>query len=144
MIGRRFPHVLKAAAGGDEAAFGVLWHDLQPRLLRYFTVMVPTAAEELAAATWMAVIGGLSRFRGSEPAFRAWVFTIARHQLGGWQRQSGGNPAEQRPVTNSIERAAFDDPVTPSKAFRPGPLSTWSRPCPPTRPRPLPFGWWPG
>jgi RNA polymerase sigma-70 factor, ECF subfamily len=111
MIGRRFPHLLKAAAGGDEAAFRVLWHDLQLRLFRYFTVMATAAGEELAAATWMAVIGGLSRFRGSEPAFRAWVFTIARHQLGSWQRRSGGNPAEQRPVTDGVQPAAFDDPV---------------------------------
>jgi RNA polymerase sigma-70 factor, ECF subfamily len=41
--------VLTAAAGSDEDAFGVLWHDLQPRLLRYFKLIAPGAAEDLAA-----------------------------------------------------------------------------------------------
>jgi RNA polymerase sigma-70 factor, ECF subfamily len=33
-----------------------------------------------AADTWMAVIGGLRRFRGDERAFRAMIFTVARHR----------------------------------------------------------------
>jgi DNA-directed RNA polymerase specialized sigma24 family protein len=76
---------LPTGAGGgrgrDEDAFGHLWHELQPALLRYFTVMAPAAAEALAAQTWLGVVDGLSRFCGSEPAFRAWVFSLARHQL---------------------------------------------------------------
>ena len=39
MIGPSFPAVLTAAAGGDEDAFEVLWHDLQPRLVRYFKLI---------------------------------------------------------------------------------------------------------
>jgi hypothetical protein len=34
MIGPRFPVVLRAAAGGDEDAFGMLWYDLTHRGLR--------------------------------------------------------------------------------------------------------------
>jgi RNA polymerase sigma-70 factor, ECF subfamily len=120
MIGRRFPHVLKAAAGGDEAAFELLWRDLQPRLLRYFTVIASAAAEELAAATWLAVIGGLGRFSGTEPAFRAWVFTIARRQVGGWWRQNGGKPAEQLSVTDRIEPTAIDELPAPGQGVHPG------------------------
>ena len=41
MIGPTFAAVLAAAAGGDEDAFGMLWYDLQPRLLRYFNVIGP-------------------------------------------------------------------------------------------------------
>jgi hypothetical protein len=55
MIGHEFPAVL-AAARGDEEAFGRLWRDLQPRLLRYFAVAAPAAAEDLASETWLAVI----------------------------------------------------------------------------------------
>ena len=47
MIGPEFPAVLAAAAAGDEHAFGRLWHDLQPRLLRYFAVAAPAVAEDL-------------------------------------------------------------------------------------------------
>src|SRR4029453_10821099 len=48
MIGPEFPAVLDAATRGDEEAVGRLWGDLQPRLLRYFMVGVPGAAEDLA------------------------------------------------------------------------------------------------
>jgi hypothetical protein len=51
MIGPEFPVVLGAAARGDEEAFGRLWRDLQPRLLRYFAVVSRTAAEDLASET---------------------------------------------------------------------------------------------
>ena len=45
MIGPEFPAVLDAAARGDEEAFGRLWYDLQPRLLRYFIVASPATAD---------------------------------------------------------------------------------------------------
>jgi RNA polymerase sigma-70 factor, ECF subfamily len=111
MIGPEFPEVLGAAARGDEEAFGRLWHDLQPRLLRYFAVVSSTAAEDLASETWLGVVRGLQRFRGNEPAFRAWVFTIARHEVLDWRRRAARRPAEHQPVGDLAERAAPDDPA---------------------------------
>jgi RNA polymerase sigma-70 factor, ECF subfamily len=111
MIGPEFPAVLGAAAGGDELAFGRLWHDLQPRLLRYFMVASPTAAEDLASETWLGVVRGLHRFQGNEPAFRAWVFTIARHQALDWRRRGARRVTEDLPVTGLVEQAAPDDPA---------------------------------
>jgi RNA polymerase sigma-70 factor (ECF subfamily) len=109
MIGPEFPAVLVAAAGGDEEAFGRLWHDLQPRLLRYFTVAAPTAAEDLASETWLGVVRGIDRFRGNEPAFRAWVFTIARHEALDWRRRAARRPTEDLGAVT--EQAAPDDPA---------------------------------
>jgi RNA polymerase sigma-70 factor (ECF subfamily) len=99
MIGPAFPHVLVAAQGGDEQSFETLWRDLHPAMLRYLQVVAPAAAEDLAADTWMRVIGALSRFVGDEPGFRAWVFTVARHQALDWHRwvfhgQAEGNADE--------------------------------------------------
>jgi len=111
MIGPEFPAVLGAAARGDEEAFGRLWHDLQPRLLRYFMVAVPTAAEDLASETWLAVVRGLDRFRGNEPAFRAWVFTIARHEVLDWRRRAARRVTEAVTVNGLPEQAAPDDPA---------------------------------
>jgi len=111
MIGPSFPAVRRAAAGGDEDAFGTLWYDLQPRLLRYFRVVAPVAAEDLASETWLGIIRGIGRFQGSEPAFRAWVFTIARHQFLDWRRQGARKLTEQLPVTDTVELAAADDPA---------------------------------
>jgi RNA polymerase sigma-70 factor, ECF subfamily len=111
MIGPEFPALLDAAAGGDEQAFGRLWHDLQPRLVRYFLVAAPSAAEDLASETWLAVVRGIKRFRGNEPAFRAWVFTIARHEVLDWRRRAARRPGEDLPTNGVVEQAASDDPA---------------------------------
>ena len=111
MIGPSFPAVLTAAAGGDEDAFGVLWHDLQPRLLRYFKLIAPGAAEDLAAETWVAIIRGLGRFQGDEAAFRAWVFTIARHKARDGWRRAARKPVQDLPETGLAEPPAPDDPA---------------------------------
>ena len=111
MIGPEFPVVLGAAARGDEDAFGRLWRDLQPRLLRYFRVVSPAAAEDLASETWLGVVRGLDRFEGNEPAFQAWVFTIARHEVLDWRRRAAGRPTGALPERALAERAAPDDPA---------------------------------
>jgi len=71
VIGPEFPAVLAAAAAGDEVAFGRLWRDLQPRLLRYFAVAAPAAAEDLASEAWLGVVRGLDRFSGLRAAMPA-------------------------------------------------------------------------
>ena len=111
MIGLEFPEVLGAAARGDEDAFGRLWHDLQPRLLRYFAVVSRSAAEDLASETWLGIVRGLDRFQGNEPAFRAWVFTIARHQVLDWHRRAARRPPVAVSVNGLVELAAPDDPA---------------------------------
>jgi RNA polymerase sigma-70 factor (ECF subfamily) len=75
----------------------VLWRELQPAVLRYFQVAAAQAAEDLAADTWMSVIRGLGRFRGDERAFRAWVFTVARHRAMDWRRQATRRPTDSIP-----------------------------------------------
>jgi RNA polymerase sigma-70 factor, ECF subfamily len=111
MIGPDFPDVLGAAARGDEEAFGRLWHDLQPRLLRYFRVASAAVADDLASETWLGVVRGLDRFQGNEPAFRAWVFTIARHEVLDWRRRAARRVAEHQPPDGLADPAAPDDPA---------------------------------
>jgi RNA polymerase sigma-70 factor, ECF subfamily len=109
MVGPRFPDLLTAAQGGDEQAFAVLWRDLQPAVLRHFQVAAKEAAEDLAADTWMSVIRGLRRFRGDERAFRAWIFTVARHRAIDWRRQAVRRPSSV-PAEELADRPAPDDP----------------------------------
>jgi RNA polymerase sigma-70 factor (ECF subfamily) len=80
VIGAGFGAVLAGAQGGDEAAFACLFRGVQPALLGYLRVIAPDAAEDVAGETWLQVVAGLPGFRGGEEAFRAWVFTIARHR----------------------------------------------------------------
>src|SRR4029450_490338 len=111
MIGPEFPAVLEAATRGDEEAFGRLWRDLQPRLLRYFAVAAPAVADDLASETWLGVVRSLDRFQGNEPAFRAWVFTIARHEVLDWRRRAARRPTDYVAVTALTGLAAPDDPA---------------------------------
>jgi RNA polymerase sigma-70 factor, ECF subfamily len=93
VIGEGFAAVLAAAQGGSEAAFSQLWRDCNPALLRYLRVMAPEAAEDVAADTWLQVLRGLSRFRGDERAWRAWLFTISRRRVIDERRRRARNPA---------------------------------------------------
>jgi RNA polymerase sigma-70 factor, ECF subfamily len=70
MIGPAFEALLGDAKGGDEHAFGVLYRDLQPSLLRYLRVLAPRAAEDLAAETWLRVVGKLIRWSPIRTASR--------------------------------------------------------------------------
>ena len=80
VIGTGFGDTLRAAQEGDEEAFTRLWLDGNAALLRYLRVTAPEAAEDIAADTWLHVVRGLSRFRGDEAAWRAWLFTTARRR----------------------------------------------------------------
>jgi RNA polymerase sigma-70 factor (ECF subfamily) len=97
----------RPAAEGDERGRG---------LERYLRVVAPSAAEDLAAETWLSVIRGLARFRGEEPNFRAWVFTAARHRAVDWQRQAARRPVQPLPVEQLVDRAAPDDPAAAAVA----------------------------
>ena len=99
----------------------MLWHELQPRLLRYFKLIAPGAAEDLAAETWVAVLRAIDRFQGDEPAFRAWVFTIARHKARDWWRRAARKPSEDLPAIGLAEPPAPTTRPPPSwRTPRPG------------------------
>jgi RNA polymerase sigma-70 factor, ECF subfamily len=80
VIGADFAALLARAQSRDEEAFGRLFRDAQPALLRYLKVVAPQAAEDVAGETWLQVVTGLEGFRGGELEFRAWLFTVARHR----------------------------------------------------------------
>jgi RNA polymerase sigma-70 factor, ECF subfamily len=86
VLGAAFEVTLAAAQAGDEAAFAVIFRDVQPSLLRYLQVIAADAADDVAGDTWLKVIAGLGSFRGDEQAFKAWLFTIARHRTIDWAR----------------------------------------------------------
>lgn len=111
MIGPSFQAVLRNAKRGDEQAFGVLYRDLQPRVLRYLRVLAAGAAEDLAADTWLQVVRRLGCFRGEELAFRAWVCLIARHRAIDWRRQAARRQTEPVAPDALPTQLAPDDPA---------------------------------
>jgi RNA polymerase sigma-70 factor (ECF subfamily) len=87
-----FDATLRAAQSGDDAAVGVLWEELNHRLVRFLRAREFDAAEDIASETWLTVASKLGQFRGSEVEFRAWLFTIARSRLVDWQRRRRRRP----------------------------------------------------
>src|SRR5690242_8128572 len=102
VIGAAFGATLAEAQDGDEAAFDCLFRDIQPGLLRYLHVIAPGGAEDVAGETWLQVVAGLGGFSGGENAFRAWLFTIARHRAIDW----GRSQARRRTVPLAEDEAA--------------------------------------
>jgi RNA polymerase sigma-70 factor (ECF subfamily) len=84
-----FGELLCRAKDGDEEAFSTIWRTFQPGLVRYLRVIGGQAADDLAADTWLQVIRKLTSFQGDDKAFRAWLYTIARHRHIDWRRQAG-------------------------------------------------------
>jgi RNA polymerase sigma-70 factor (ECF subfamily) len=76
-----FDAALARAMSGDESGFLVLFDALQPRLLRYLTVIGCDDVDDVAGETWLHVVKDLPKFRkGGADEFRAWLFTIGRHR----------------------------------------------------------------
>ena len=102
---------LGGRADQADRAFSVLWRDANPALLRYLRVIAPEAAEDIAADTWVQVVRGLGAFRGDEAAWRAWLFTIARHRA-----IDEGRRRSRRPVVCMPELTDVAEPGTPDPA----------------------------
>jgi RNA polymerase sigma-70 factor (ECF subfamily) len=99
------------AADEADRAFSELWRDANPALLRYLRVIAPETAEDIAADTWVQVVRGLAAFRGDETAWRAWLFTIARHRT-----IDEGRRRSRRPVVSVPEVADVTSPDNPDPA----------------------------
>jgi RNA polymerase sigma-70 factor, ECF subfamily len=111
VIGGDFAELLAAAQEGDELAFSRLWRDGNPALLRYLRVIAPESAEDVAAETWIYVVRGLTRFRGDEQAWRAWLFTTARRRTIDQARRRSRRPEK------ALEEALPSQlPVSPDAA----------------------------
>ncbi|MGI9622093.1 MAG: RNA polymerase sigma factor [Acidimicrobiales bacterium] len=69
------------AADGDRAAFDELWHEYQPRLLRYLSSLGLRDGDDVAAQTWMEAFQALGSLDDRPGSFRRLLFTIARRRM---------------------------------------------------------------
>ena len=84
------------ARGGDDDAFAQLYRWAQPPLLRYLRVLTGSAAveaEDIAAETWLHACRDLTRFRGGQTDFLAWLLRIGRNRALDQFRRDGRRPA---------------------------------------------------
>ncbi|MDI1466017.1 RNA polymerase sigma factor [Catellatospora sp. KI3] len=98
-----------AAARGDESAFGRIYTELQPGLLRYLRLLVGGDAEDVASETWLHIVRDLHTFRGDEAGFRRWTVTIARHRAMDHLRHHQRRPAQPVPVEEMLDLAGRED-----------------------------------
>jgi RNA polymerase sigma-70 factor (ECF subfamily) len=106
-----FAATLSAARRGQDWAVGLLWRDLNPRLMRFLGTRHREAADDIASETWIRVSRSIERFAGSEMEFRAWFFTIARATSIDWYRREARRPRSISDATLLETRAAADDPA---------------------------------
>lgn len=95
---------------GDESALRAVYHDVQPRLLRYLTVLVgPDEAEDVASETWAQGFRDLDRFSGDADGFRGWLTTIGRHRALDHLRRAQRRPRADSELVEVLDRPAEDD-----------------------------------
>jgi len=85
--------VVRAACGGDQEAFRLLYRAVQPGLLRYLRGLVGEEAEDLASETWLQIARDMRSFRDQGAGFRGWAATIARHRALDHLRRHRRRPA---------------------------------------------------
>jgi RNA polymerase sigma-70 factor (ECF subfamily) len=105
-----FGTALESAQAGDERAVAQLYDDVQPGLLRYLRWQEPAYADDLASEVWLAVAEGLQRFKGDPPAFKGWIFTIARRRLAEHRRREGRRPTRPVSPASMPQGLSNDDP----------------------------------
>ncbi len=103
-----FRGVVARAKTGDESAVTTLYRLLQPRLVRYLSVLAPSDEQRLAAETWVEVVAQLDRFDGDEHAWYALGLATARRRADA--RDGGSAPiAREAPPEGEDARAEDDD-----------------------------------
>lgn len=100
---------IAAAQAGDEAAFTKLYLDVQPRLLRYATVLVGPDAEEITAEAWLQIVRDLAGFTGDLDAFRGWAARIVRNRAIDSARARARRPVELRELSLALDRPSTQD-----------------------------------
>jgi RNA polymerase sigma-70 factor, ECF subfamily len=95
---------------GDEAALREVYRDVQPRLLRYLTVLVGVDdAEDVASEAWAQGFRDLERFSGDADGFRGWLTTIGRNRALDHLRRAQRRPQVDSELAEVLDRPAEDD-----------------------------------
>lgn len=103
---------LRCARAGDGDAFRIVYRELQPKLVRYLSVLVGADADDVTSETWLQIARDLATFQGDWDAFRGWAATIARHRAMDHLRSMRRRPSVPMPVDLLTELADAQDTAT--------------------------------
>jgi RNA polymerase sigma-70 factor (ECF subfamily) len=116
---------LVAAAQGDPQQFAPLFRRYWEPVLRYCLFRLrDDEAEDAASEIFVAAYAGLPRFRdrAAGGSFRAWLFTIAHHEIANRHRHRARHPAH--PWSEAAERIP-DPRDSPERAALAAAESAW-------------------
>ena len=100
---------LHRARQGDEEGFVVLYRDLQPRLLRYATVLVGwDSAGDVTGEAWLHITRDLHTFTGDLDRFRGWAAKIVHNRAIDLCRANARRPTV--PLDAGADRSYRDEP----------------------------------
>ena len=103
-----FDAVLAAAATGAPWALERIFTALSPVVAGYLRMQGAHEPDDLTSEVFVAVLRKVATFRGDEPAFRSWVFTIAHRRLID-ERRRAVRQAVVIPLDDDVELPATDD-----------------------------------
>ena len=96
-FGGQFDQTLAAAKAGGDWAWRELYRGSAPVLARYLRARGVPDADDIVGDTFVRVVHHLDGFVGDETAFRAWLFTIARHLVVDGVRRRERRPCDATP-----------------------------------------------
>jgi RNA polymerase sigma-70 factor (ECF subfamily) len=98
-----------AAARGDEIAFGSLYREVQPGLLRYLRGLVGEDAEDIASEAWLQIARDIRSYRAEGGGFRSWAATIARNRALDYLRYARRRPSVPSAAEHFADLVGLDD-----------------------------------
>ncbi len=106
-----FEEILRAARGGDDAAWRELYLRSSSPVLGYLRAQRAPSPEDLLGEVWLQAVRDLDRFEGDERGFRAWLLSIAHHRLLDARRSISRRPVEtgEEPVESALVDAGDVD-----------------------------------
>ncbi len=106
---------IEQARNGSPEAAGLLYHIHHPAIFRYlfYRTADRQAAEDLTGEVFLKMVQSLPGFTGGQPAFRAWLYQIARNLSIDHLRRIQAHPHQ---VLNEELRAPGLDPEHSTEA----------------------------
>lgn len=107
-----FSELIRLAQDGDEVAIETLYRSHVAMVHGYLRARGTRDADDIASEIFISMIRSLSRFKGNEDDFRAWLMTIAHRRLVDHRRrdQTDRN-VELEQFGEMIQGAALDQPL---------------------------------
>jgi RNA polymerase sigma-70 factor, ECF subfamily len=99
--------LVRKAQQGDQAALGILWDNLTPKLFGYLVNVVRNRemAEDVLQATWLRAIEALPKFQIRGVKFSSWLFAIAKNECRqSWRKSNREDEQLQAEPGNSVNR----------------------------------------